>query len=116
MEDIATLLWKLQISLGLEMRELSLRQDVRDEVDGVFHGELKLPISDWDLPIDRGWDCERIVVRAVAGKDQSNSSASRGPAVVQGQVVNAFQNSGNNTSQQVGHLEVEAVLGMRLRR
>jgi hypothetical protein len=113
-EDITCLLWKLQISLGREMRELSLRQDVRGQVDGVFHRELKLPINDWDLPIDRGWDCERLVVRAIAGKDLSNSSGSRGPAVVKNQIVNAFQNSGNHTSQEVGHLEVEAVLGSAL--
>lgn len=78
-EEIATQFWKLPIALGIETRELSLRQDVRDQVNGVFHSNLKLPISDWDLPVDRGWDCERIIVRAVAGKDQSNSSASRGP-------------------------------------
>jgi hypothetical protein len=113
-EDIATLLWKLQISVSVEMRELSLRQNVSDDVDSIFHGELNLPISEEELPLHGGWDCERIVVRAVAGNDVSNSSASRGPAVVQGQVVNAFQNSGNNTSQQVGHLEVEAVLGNAL--
>jgi hypothetical protein len=70
-EEIVTLLWKLQITLGLETRELSLRQDVRDQVGGVFHSDLKLPISDWDLPIDKGWECERIIVRAVAGKDTS---------------------------------------------
>ena len=113
-EDIATLLWKLRISLSLEMRELSLRQEVRDQVDSIFHGELKLPVSDWDLPIDRGWDCERIVVRAVAGKDESNSSSSRGQPVVQNQLMKAIQNSGNHTSQKAGHLEVEAVLGNAL--
>ena len=55
-----------------------------------------------------------VVVRAVAGKDVSNSSASRGPAVVQNQVMDAFQNSGNCTRQQDGHLEIEAVLGSAL--
>jgi hypothetical protein len=113
-EDIAWLLWKLQILQGLELRELSRRQDVPDEVNRVFHRELNLPISESDLPLDRGWDCERLVVRAVAGKDVSESSASRGPAVVQNQVMDAFQNSGNHTSQQADHLEVEAVLGNAL--
>ena len=113
-EEIATLLWKLQIALGLETRELSLRQDVRDQVDGVFHSDLKLPISDWDLPIDRGWECERIVVRAVAGKDETNSSASRGPEVFQNQIISAIQKSQKHNSQEAGHLEVEAVLGSSL--
>jgi hypothetical protein len=113
-EDIATLLWRLQISLGLEMQELSIRQELRDQLGSVFHGELNLPISESDLPLDRGWDCERIVVRAVAGKDQSCSSISRGPAVVQNRIMNAFQSTGNASTQEVGHLEVEAVLGSAL--
>jgi hypothetical protein len=113
-EDVAFLKWKLGISLGLEIRELSLRQDVRDQVGSIFHGERNLPISESDLPLDRGWDCERLVVRAVAGRDISSSSASRGPAVLQNQVMKDFQNSGNQTNQQVGHLEVEAVLGNAL--
>jgi hypothetical protein len=113
-EEIASLMWKLGIAEGIETRELSRRQDVRDEVGAVFHGDLKLPISDWDLPIDKGWDCERIVVRAVSGEDTSHSTASRGPAVVQGQVINAFQNTQNSDSQKAGHLEFEAVLGNSL--
>ena len=113
-EEIATLIWRLQIALGLEVREISARQEVQDEVDGIFHSDLKLPITGWDLPIDRGWDCDRIVVRAVAGKDTSNSSAQRGPAVFQNQIVSAIQRSQNNKSQGAGHLEVEAVLGSTL--
>ncbi len=103
--------WKLQILEDLVTKELALRQDVRGQVDRVFHRELKLPISDWDLPLDSGWDCERIVVRAVAGKDESYNSASRGPAVVQNKVISAVQNSRNRNTQEAGHLEVEAVIG-----
>lgn len=110
-EEIATQIWKLQIVLGLETRELASRQEERDGVDGVFHGDLHLPISDWDLPIDKGWACERIVVRAVAGKDQRTANAQRGPAIYQGQILKAIQRSQNNDSQEAGHLEVEAVLG-----
>jgi hypothetical protein len=113
-EEITTVHHKMKITLGLETRELSLRQCVRDQLNGVFHSDLKLPISDWDLPIDRGWDCERIVVRAVAGNDNAHSSASRGPAVVQNKIISAFQNSQNQQSQQAGHLEVEAVFGSSL--
>jgi hypothetical protein len=113
-EDGALLLWKLGILEGLVMRELSLRQDERDQLGSIFDRELNLPIGESDLPIDRGWECERVVVRAIAGKDESTSSASRGPAVVQNQVMKAFQNSGNHISQNVGHLEVEAVMGNSL--
>ena len=113
-EEIAILFWKLGIAEGLAVQELLRRQELSDDVDGIFHKDLELPISGWDLPLDRGWDCERIVVRAVAGKDTSNSSASRGPAVFQNQVVNAVQTLQNNNHRKVGHLEVEAVLGSSL--
>jgi hypothetical protein len=109
-DEIAIIFWKLGITEGLQAQELLLRQELSDDVGSIFHKDLKLPISGYDLPLDRGWDCERLVVRAVAGKDTSNSSASRGPAVFQNQVINAIQKSQNNNSQEAGHLEVEAVL------
>jgi hypothetical protein len=109
-EDITDLSWKLQILEGLEFRELSFRQGVRGQVGGLFHRDLRLPISDWDLPLNRGWDCERMIVRAIAGKDESNSSASRAPGVMQNQVTSAVQNSRQRNIQEAGHLEVEAVL------
>jgi hypothetical protein len=109
-EEIAVIFWKLGITEGLQAQELLRRQDLSDDVGSIFHKDLELPIDGYDLPLDRGWDCERIVVRAVAGKDTSNSSASRGPAIVN----NAFQNSQNLNSQEAGHLEVEAHLGNAL--
>ena len=114
MDEIAIIFWKLGITEALQAQELLRRQELADDVGSIFHNDLKLPISGHDLPLDRGWDCERLVVRAVSGEDTSNSSASRGPAVVQNQVINAFQNSQNSNRQEVGHLEFEAVLGNSL--
>jgi hypothetical protein len=110
MEEIAITLWKLRITIRLESKELSLSQeDLRDPIGDVFHSDLELPISDWDL-VDKGWNCERIIVRAVAGKDVIYSTASRGPTVYQGKVLDKLLTSRNQNSQQAGHLEVEAVL------
>ena len=95
-EEITIIFWKLGITEGLQAQELLRRQELSDDVGSIFHTDLELPISGYDLPLDRGWDCERLVVRAVSGQDTSKSSASRGPAVVQGQVINAFQNSQNS--------------------
>jgi hypothetical protein len=94
-EEITILSRNLQIVEGLVSRELAFRRSVRGRVDGVFHRELKLPISAWDLPLGRGWDCERIVVRAVAGKDESNYSASRAPGVLQNQLTSGFRTREN---------------------
>lgn len=113
-EEIATLFWKLGITEGLQAQELLRRQELSDEVDNIFHKDLELPINGYDLPLNRGWDCERLVVRAVSGKDTSQTHASRGPAVFQGQVINAVQNSQNSNSQKAGNLEFEAVLGNSL--
>jgi hypothetical protein len=113
-EEVTQTSWKLGITEGLETAELSRRQDVRDEIDGVFHGQFKLPVSDWDLPVDRGWDCERIVVRALAGNDEKNSNTWRGPGVVQNQVVPAIEKSYDSHKREAGHLEVQAVLGSSL--
>jgi len=113
-EEIATLFWKLGIAEGLEVQELLRRQELSDGVSGIFNSGLDLPISDYDLPLDRGWDCERMVVRAVAGKDQRHSNATHGPGVVQGQVVPALKNSRNSDLQEADHLEIEAVMGNAL--
>ncbi len=113
-DEAVIIAWRLQTLEGLITRELSIREDVTDQLDGVFLGQLKLPISSWDLPLDRGWDCERIVVRAIAAKDESNSSGSRAPAVFQNVVLKEVQKTGNHTSEEGGHLEVEATLGNSL--
>jgi hypothetical protein len=113
-EEIATLFWKLGIAEFLEVRELLRRQELSDDVDSIFRKDLKLPISGYDLPLDRGWDCERMVVRAVAGSDQRHSNTMCGPGVVQGQVVQALKRSQNSGHQEVDHLEVEAVMGSAL--
>jgi hypothetical protein len=118
-EEIAIVFWKLGIIEGLEVQELLRRQKLSDGLgsdglDRIFHNSLKLPISASDLPLDRGWDCDRMVVRAVAGKDRCGSYATSGPAVVGGQMLNAFKTSQNNDHQTVDHLEIEAVMGSAL--
>ncbi len=113
-EEIAIIFWKLGITEALQAQELLRRQKLSDDVGSIFHKTLKLPISGHDLPLDRGWDCERITVRAVACTDNTNSNASRFPGVFQTQVVHAVQNSQKHNSQVGGHLEVEAVLGSAL--
>jgi hypothetical protein len=117
MEEITIILWKLRIVIRLETRELSLLQEgPDDQISDVFDGDLKLPIGGRDLPINKGWDCERIVVRAVAGHDKNTSSASRGPTVYAGKVLDMLHQSSNQNSQDERHLEVEAVLGSSLDR
>ena len=113
-EEITTCLWKIQIAVGLEVRELSSRHNLRDRIRGVFHGDVELPIDAEAYPLDRGWDCDRLIVRAVAGQNVDNSSSSRGPAIVQNQTVRDYQSTQSSDSHNRGHLEVEAVLGNAL--
>jgi len=117
-EEIATLLWKLGITAFLEVRELLRRQGLSDDVSSVLHKDLELPIRNLDLPrhlpLDRGWDYERVVVRTVATKDHHHSTAVRGPGFVQGHVVEALKSSENSDNKNVDHLEIEAVMGSAL--
>lgn len=110
-EEIATLFWKLGITEFLEVRELLRRQELSDGVDSIFH---KLPISSYGLPLDRGWDCDRIVVRAVAGNDQRSAYTTRGFRVVNGQINPGLRATNNSDYQKGDHLEIEAVLGSTL--
>jgi hypothetical protein len=109
-EEIATIWWRLGIALGLETLELSRHRDAHHRLNGVFESTLELPISASDLPLGGGWDCERMVVRAVAAKDSGHTNASRGPSIVQNQIVSGFHSSQNNTNQEAGLLEIEATL------
>lgn len=113
-EEITSTSWKLGITEGLETRELLRRQNYSSGIDGIFHGHLDLPVSSMDLPLDREWDCERVVVRAVAGSDSRDVNASRYPIVYQNQVLNGTQSSRSDQSQKVGHLEIQAVMGSSL--
>ena len=71
---------------------------LRDLSCTFFDKDLELPIECSDLPLDRGWDCERMVVRAVAGKDQHYSHTLSGPPISNGKIVQAAKASTNNDS------------------
>jgi hypothetical protein len=98
---------------GIEARELIRRQGLSDDVDGVFGSfgkNLELPINSDDLPIDRGWDCERMVVRGVVGQDMGHSNVTSGPSTQQGQAVNTSRKTYDTHAKKTDHVEVEAVL------
>jgi hypothetical protein len=113
-EEIATLFWKLGITEFLEVRELLRRQDLSDNVASILHNNPELPIIGDDLPLNRGWDCERMVVRGTAGTDQHNSTAMSGPALIQNQLVPTIKSSQSSGHQKVDHIEIEAVMGRAL--
>ncbi|MGB9234167.1 MAG: hypothetical protein WCC04_07110 [Terriglobales bacterium] len=117
-EEVTNIFWKLGIIEPLVVRELLRRQELSDGVDKIFDrfGEgIELPIERDDLPLDRGWDCQRMVVRAVGGADQHDSNAMCGPTALKGgQLVQEFKSSQNSNRQKVEHLEIEAVMGNSL--
>ena len=83
-EEIATLFWKLGITEGLEAQELLRRQELSDDVGSIFHKDLELPISGYDLPLDRGWDVERMIVRAVSAADTTSNPRVARPGCLSG--------------------------------
>jgi hypothetical protein len=91
-EEIATLFWKLQIALGLETRELLNVQNLRERLRNFLQGDVKFPLSAEDLPSDRGWACDRLVVRAVGTGDTGASSNSASRVEVEAVLGNSIAN------------------------
>src|ERR1035438_1496609 len=62
-EEITTLFWKLGIVEPLIVQELLRRQEHSNtDLQSLLHNDLEPPILGYDLPKNRGWDCERLVV------------------------------------------------------
>ena len=84
-------------------------------VDGVFAGSVALPIDALDLPIQRGWNCERLIIRTSATHDKIQAGANRGPMLDQsGQLRPGYQLRSGTNDNAGKRLEVEAVLGSNL--
>jgi len=85
-------------------------------VDGVFAGSLTLPIDAPDLPIERGWHCERLIIRTSATQDNIQAGANRGPMLDQsGQPRPGYQLRAGTNNNAGKRLEVEAELGFHSR-
>ena len=113
-EDITNTCWKLAIEESLETKELTRRQQDSNPVLGLFENTLQLPIDACDLPVDHSWNCDRLVVRAVARDEHSNVTGTRQPAVVQNRWVEQVKKLDDSQNRHGGHLEIEAVLGSTL--
>jgi hypothetical protein len=116
-EEITTLLWKLGIVEPLLVHELLRRQELSENALGCsFLGnDLELPTDNYKLPVDRGWDCERLVVRAVSVQDHRSSQALSSPAInPQNQFIPGAKNLHDSGSQNNANLLIEAVVGNAL--
>ncbi|MFZ3263214.1 MAG: hypothetical protein WA172_04390 [Terriglobales bacterium] len=84
-------------------------------VDGVFASNLTLPIDALDLPIQRGFNCERLIIRASTTKDNIRVGASRGPLLDQlGQPRPGAQMREGTNNNDGTRLEIQAELGSTL--
>lgn len=110
-DEITIASWKLGITEMLESKELARREQEFEPILGFFEGTLELPIDAGDIPIDHGWSCEKLIVRAVARNDHSSASGKRQPGIYQNQWVERVKTVSDSQSCHGGHLEVEAVLG-----
>lgn len=114
-EEIALISWKLGIVEALEVEDLLRRENAPVGIQKVFHNfDLKLPVSHSDLPLDRVWDCERVVVHGVTGEDSSSAHTLRVPAVVQNRALSGTQSSRSSNNHGNSHLEIQAVMGSTL--
>ena len=84
-------------------------------VDGVCTSKLALPVDAFDLPIERGWNCERLIVRASSTQDNIQVGANRGPMLDKlGQPQPGYQMRGGTNDNDGTRLEVQAELGSTL--
>ena len=80
-------------------------------VDGVFANKLGLPVDSLDLPIQRGFNCERLIVRASSTHDNIQVGANRGPMLDQsGQPRPGYQIRGGKNDNDGTRLEIQAEL------
>ena len=84
-------------------------------IDGIFSNKLTLPVEALDLPIQRGFNCERLTVRASSTQDNLQVGANRGPMLDQsGQPKPGYQMRGGKNDGDGTRLEIQAELGSTL--
>jgi hypothetical protein len=110
-DEITISSWKLGITETLESRELARREQAMDPLLGLFESKLELPIDAGDIPIDHGWSCEKLIVRAVTREDNSSTNGRRQPAIDRNRWVEQVKTVSDSQERHGDHLEVEAVLG-----
>lgn len=113
--DLSFLDRKDAILEKLERAEFSALEEAAGDVFGVFDGDLKLPIDGLDLPVQRGWVCERLTVRATSSEDRARTNTAREQRFNQGAPVPGFQ-SANANNENGRSLEVQAELGSAMDR
>ncbi|MGE5056405.1 MAG: hypothetical protein ACM3WP_19765 [Acidobacteriota bacterium] len=56
-------------AISLASKESGRRRNTEedDDFDYPLDGKIQLPIDKWKLPVNFGWECEQVIVRAVSG-------------------------------------------------
>ncbi len=111
-EEIIANIWKLNVVEKLVEKEFERRTRTSNKSEGigVFDNDLELPIESFDLPLDRAWDCEKVMVRAFSDRPGASS-----PSPKPGSFGNTFGDFMTSQGNRDGrHLEIQAVLGSSL--
>ena len=112
-QAIAFDFWNLSRATELITEELNKEHEVSDCL-GIFHHDLELPVSGRDLPVDKGWDCEQIIVRAITATDNSTGHASSTPTLINNVMIKEMNRSHTSVQDRAQQLEINAVLTNRL--
>ncbi|MGE5056403.1 MAG: hypothetical protein ACM3WP_19755 [Acidobacteriota bacterium] len=88
-EEITGVSWRLGITEQIEIRELLRRRNAEeeDDFDYPLDGKIELPVDEWELPVNPGWECEQVIVRAVSGDEKGDTDNTKSPGVVAGAIV-----------------------------
>ena len=117
-DDITKLSWRLGITEDMEIKELLRRRESEDDDDLEYswNDKMKLPVDNWELPTNRGWDCEQVIVRATSGDEKGDSDHTTGPAVLGGKIFPDAENVSGYRKHHAQRMEVQAVIGGSLER
>ena len=112
-EEVTGLSWRLGITEQMEIRELLRRRNSEEDDDSEYSlgDKIDLPVKTWELPVNRGWECEQVIVRAMSGDEKGDTDNTKGPGVLAGRVV---ENVSGYRNHHARHMEVQAVMGSSL--
>jgi hypothetical protein len=113
-DEIAVTHYKLGIADTVVTKGLTqLQKCDSNQIQALFFSKQQLPIGSWQLPLENGWACERLLVRASSGRGEEGKSGWSTPKFSQlpsGAMLRTSQNESQTAKNDESRLEIDAVL------
>ena len=115
-EEVTGLSWRLGITEEVEIRELLRRRNTAEDANSeqALDDKIELPVDEWELPVNRGWECEQVIVRAVSGDEEGDTDNTKMRAAAAGTIATKAENVSGNRKHHAQQIEVQALMGSSL--